>query len=106
MSNQMTSKYDFYVIHRITSVIYKSTSLHVRRTCLAKMVYKKTIPEKIQAYVKFYRDEIAKGKMKKAGMVKWLSRKCKVSIPGVYRLLKEPLDKKICLPSSRKGIGE
>jgi hypothetical protein len=71
----------------------------------SKMVYKRTIPEKIRAYIKFYGDEIEKGSMKQTDLVKCLSKKCKVSIPGVYRLLKEPLDKIVCFQSSRRNVG-
>ena len=71
----------------------------------SKMVNKRTIPEKIRAYIKFYGDEIEKGSMKQTDLVKCLSKKCKVSIPGVYRLLKEPLDKIVCFQSSRRGVG-
>lgn len=69
------------------------------------MVYHGTISPEIRAYVKFYgesSDFQIKGKPKS---VKWLAKKCNISVRAVYRLLKEPLDDKKQHGISRRGIG-
>lgn len=68
------------------------------------MVYKRAIPPKVRAYVKYHGEKFepyVKTDMMKA---KSLSQKCKISKSSVYRLLHEPIHK-ASHPISRKGVG-
>ena len=69
------------------------------------MVYRGTIDATTRAYIKFHGDGIERSGDKKRDIAKWLSRKCHVSLTSVYRIMNEGFHHKVCLPTSRKGVG-